>query len=105
MATNSIINYFKFCINVFLYLWLILLFSNIIDVLSNEVEYHFSIFNEYQQPFNWIYRSTLNYLIFIIINILYILLIIIIGFHKKHIIYFMLLALYLILVILLYRGT
>ncbi|MBC7411608.1 MAG: hypothetical protein H7331_04045 [Bacteroidia bacterium] len=98
MEADKIVKYTKYLINALVMLWVFLLIMNMVDACSNEEQYHFGV-NEYTSPYNWIYQSKQNYLIYGVISIVYLLGMLVAGWFKKHKIYFLLFAVYLIFIL------
>ena len=90
--------YTKYVINTLVLLWVFFLIMDIVGACSNEEQYHFGV-NEYAPPYNWIYQSKQNYLIYGVISIVYLLGMLVAGWFKKYKIYFLLLAVYLIFIL------
>jgi hypothetical protein len=98
MDTYKVIKFIRYLINATMLILLILQIMNVFDALSNEQAYHFGI-NEYIQPYSWMYKSKVNYVIAGIISIIYLTTILVTGWFKKYTIYFVMTGIYVLFII------
>lgn len=79
-------------------MWILLLIINMVDAYLNDEQYHFGV-NEYIFPYDWIYQTKQNYLIYGIVSIVFLFGMLAAGWLKRNNIYFLLCSVYLLFIL------